>query len=501
MSRQALVGMFSLAAIILVIVIAYFLTNLGARTGYPLAVHFQSAAGLQNNAAVYLSGIQVGSVDSIKLLPDDTVDVILSIKQGVGIPTTSRFLMQAPVTGSPTVLIVPPHGGPLPYPTFPPGVAPIDKQPRGSNPATIADLLQQGQGEIRRLDTILAELEKREPQLLATAQSTLSNANEMTGTLKTAVAQISEMLRSDLGTAGANIAAMAKTMNSTMTLNAPRLSHLVAQLDQTSVELNRSMAAIEGLATDPQLKNNLLTTTANVAETTEELKYVLADVRSITSDPQTQSRIRDAVANLDAVLERAASIMGKLGGRSHVPGVDSGVPSSAPSPSASATPHALSGSERLSLGSALGSIARELIEIQVRVGELDKQQVCCPEPLYSADRGPQTDVNAIFLPHSSTSVILGANDIGQYTTWNLAALESVAPYARVGGGVLYSRLGVIGQLGENGTGLDARFYDPRHPMLDVYGNVRIAPWANLFFGERAINQPWRRTDYGIEFHY
>jgi hypothetical protein len=276
---------------------------------------------------------------------------------------------------------------------------------------------------------------------------------------------------------------------------------MVAQLDQTSVELNRSMAAIEGLATDPQLKSNLLTTTANVAETTEELKFVLADVRSITSDPQTQARIRDAIANLDAVLERASSIMGKLGGRSHVPGVDEPLPSPGASPSASPTPHALSSSERLDLGSALASIAHELIEIQVRVGELDRQEVCCPEPLFSADRGLQTDVNALLLPRSGTSVLFGANDIGQYTTWNLAALESVAPYARVGGGILYSRLGIMGELGANGTGLDARFYDPRHPMLDLYGKVRVAPWADLFFGERAVNQPWRRTDYGIEFRY
>jgi phospholipid/cholesterol/gamma-HCH transport system substrate-binding protein len=501
MSRQAQVGMFSIAAIVLLIVVVYVLTNLGARTGYPLGIHFQSAAGLQNNAAVYFSGIQVGSVDRVKLLPDDSVDVIVSIRQGIGIPTASRFLIQAPVTGSPSLVIVPPHGGPTPYPTLAPGVAAIDKQPQGTNPATIGDLLQQGQGEIRRLDTILAALEKREPELLATAQSTLSNANEMTETFKTSVAEIAGMLRTDLGTAGANIAAMSRTLNSTMTLDAPRLSHMVAQLDETSVELNKSMAAIEGLATDPQLKENLLATTANVAETTEELKYVLADVRGITSDPQTQAHIRDAIANLDAVLQRAASIMAKLGGRSHVPGVDTGAPSPETSPSPSATPHALSGSERLSLGSALASIAHELIAIQIRVGELDEQQVCCPEPLFSADRGPQTDVNAVLLPHATTSVMFGANDIGQYTTWNLAALESVAPYARVGGGILYSRLGIMGQLGANGTGLDARFYDPRHPMLDLYGQVRIAPWADVFFGERALNQPWRRSDYGIEFRY
>lgn len=153
------------------------------------------------------------------------------------------------------------------------------------------------------------------------------------------------------------------------------------------------------------------------------------------------------------------------------------------------------------MGDVLASLARQLIELQLRVGELDAQHVCCYAPLLTADRGPQTDVNAVLLPQSSTSVMFGANDIGYNTTWNLAALHDVAPGVRLGGGLLYSRLGVLGTVGSNGTGLDVRFYDPRRPTLDLYGEVHITPWAQIFFGERAINQVQRRTDYGLQFHY
>ena len=61
-------------------------------------------------------------------------------------------------------------------------VLPIDQQPQGTNPATIQDLLDQGQGEVRRLDTMLAELERREPKLLNTFQSALNNANDISVT-------------------------------------------------------------------------------------------------------------------------------------------------------------------------------------------------------------------------------------------------------------------------------------------------------------------------------
>jgi ABC-type transporter Mla subunit MlaD len=503
MSRQALVGLFSIVAIVLLFVIFYFLTNLGAKTGYKLGIHFATAGGLQNNAPVLFSGLQVGSVDHISLLPDDSVDVIVSIRQGIGIPTASRFLIQAPVAGSPTLVIVPPRGGPLPYPTFAPTIAPIAQQPRGENPVTVADLLAQGQGEIRRLDTILANLQRSEPKLLATLQSTLANANDMTRTLRSSVAGLTATLQVDLGTAGANIAAMSRTLNSTATLDAPKVDRMLSQLDDASQELNRSVAAIEGLATDPQLRANVLTTTQNIAQTTQELAQVLGDLRRVTADPATQEHMRETIANLDAVMQRAASLLGRLGGRSHVYGVDRGVPppGTSPTPSSQASPRPLTRNERTAMGNALSTLARELIDVQVRVGELDREQVCCSSPLLTSDRGPQTDVNAILFPHGTTSVMFGANDIGHQTTWNLAALERVAPYVQVGGGVLYSRLGILSEIGANGNGLDARFYDARRPTLDLYGNVRIAPWADLFFGERAINQPERRTDYGIQFHY
>jgi ABC-type transporter Mla subunit MlaD len=491
-SRQALVGLFAIVAVCLFFLVFYELSNLGSRTGYELAVHFDSASGLQNGYGVYMSGLQVGTVEKIVLLPDDTVDVIASIHKGVGVPKGSKFLVSTPFTGAASLQIVPPRGGPMPYPTIAPGIPPVAEQPYGRTAASVQALLEQGQGEIHRLDHILSMLQQSEPELLASVRETLGDVDQVAHTLNTS-----------LGTAGRNIAEMAQTLNSTATLDAPRLNLMLAQLADASEALRRSMTAVESVATDPSLRANVIATTQNIADTTHTLAQLTADLRAITSDPATQAQMRDTIANLDATLERASSLLGKLGGRSHVYGVDAGAtPPPAVSPGGMPSPQPLTYERRETMGGVLSRVALQLVELQLRVGYLDRQHVCCGgTPLLTPDRGPQTDLNAILLPHSQTSVVFGANDIGHQTTWNLAATHEVLPDFRIGGGLLYSRLGVMGQYDDHGNGVDLRFYDPRHPTLDVYGDVHLTSWAQLFFGERAINQPQRRTDVGIQLHY
>ncbi len=489
MSKQAQVGLFTIVALLLLFGVFYVLENLSSRSGYEFAVHFDSAAGMQSGAQVLFSGVQVGSVERIDLLPDDSVDVVLAIDRQIGIPRDSRFLIQAPITGLPALLIIPPRGAPLPYATFPPGIVPVARQPRGENVATVQDLLQEGQGEIRRLDTILALLEQREPRLLASLQDVLGNVNHMTLSL-----------RGSLGEAGENIAAMAATLNSTASLDAPKLNAMMTQLSAASVELRTSMASIESLATDPRLRSDVIATTENIAEATKTLAEAASDLRTVTSDPRTQEQIRDTIANLDATMQRAASLLGRLGGKSHVYGVDVGAtppPETLPSPPPA---QPLSSSMRLLLGGSLAGLAHDLIELQLRVGYLETEHTCC-SPLYPPQNGLETDLNAVFLPHSSTSFMLGANEAAGYTSLNLAALRNVTPNFSLGGGLLYSRLGVLGSYTVNGTGIDTWLYDPSHPALDLYGNVRVAPWAQVYFGERALNQAQRRSELGIQFHY
>jgi phospholipid/cholesterol/gamma-HCH transport system substrate-binding protein len=514
MSRQAQVGAFALLALLLLFGVFYVITDFGTRhTGYRVGIHFESAAGLHAGALVYFSGVTVGTVDTITLLPDNTVDVILAINRDVDIPRDSQFLIQAPLTGDPSLIIVPPHpqpGGP-PLPMLAREVLPIDQQPRGTNTATIADLLQQGQGEIVKLDAMLGDLAKREPKLLDTLQSALTNANDVTVALKGSIGNISSELQRSLAQASANLVALTGTLNGTVQMNSTRINDILANFDQTSRALNASMATLQSLATDPNLKGNVLATTKNIADTTANIADITHDLRGVTGDPQTQAQLKNTVANLDATMQRANSLLGELGGKSSVYGVDAGatpypVGTALPAPGAPGTPapgaSPASGpptAGSLHLQSRLAGIASSLISIQLRISELSEQKVCCPNPLYSADQGPQGDLNAVILPHAKTSLLVGANNIGYSpTTANVALIQSLNSKIRIGGGVLYSQLGFLGAYNNGVFGFDTKIYNIQRPDVDLYGNFNVAKNWTLFVGERALNHAERRFTFGFQ---
>jgi ABC-type transporter Mla subunit MlaD len=530
MTRQAQVGAFAIVALLLLFGVFYVITDFGTRhTGYRVGVHFRSAAGLTPGALVYFSGVNVGSVDSIALLPDNTVDVILAVNRDIDIPAASKFLIQAPLTGSPSLLIVPPAGVRPPVALLPRQVQPVDQQPQGTNTATIADLLQQGQGEVKRFDVVMSQIEARTPKLLNTLQTTLDNANDLTLTTKNSMRQLSAELlalgssmQGDLSVAGSNVVQLTSTLNDAATKNSGKVGRLLDQLQSTSVALNKSMGALQGLATDPQLKANVLATTQSIADATQTLAQLTKDLRTVTGNPQTQAQMRDTIANLDATLQKANSLLGELGGTSNVYGVDAGatpapvvVPHGSPYPVTPGTvpappggsvgeapAKAMTPAARQNLQGKLANVVHNLVAIQLRISGLSVQQSAGLNPVLTKSQGPLGDLNLVVFPHASTSLMVGANSIGNNTTWNAVLLKGSDSGFRIGGGVLYSQIGVLAQMNSlRGFGLETRVYDLTYPMIDLYGNIRLMKNAQLFFGQRDITHASRRNTLGFQYSF
>src|ERR1700733_554207 len=108
MNKQALVGIFTIAALIGLFAFFLVLANVGPSGRYKIGVHFKSAAGLHKGALVYESGVVVGVVDQTNLIPEDfTVEVVLAINNNVDVPRNARFLIEAPLTGDSDLEIVP----------------------------------------------------------------------------------------------------------------------------------------------------------------------------------------------------------------------------------------------------------------------------------------------------------------------------------------------------------------------------------------------------------
>ncbi len=216
-------------------------------------------------------------------------------------------------------------------PLLPRQVLPIGEQPHGTNGASVADLLLEGQGSLKRFDTLMAMIEQRTPKLINTLQTTLNNANDLTLSTKATLQRLSgellalgANLQGSLGEASANVVQLSATLNSSATVDSKKVGALLDEFQSTATSLNRSMTALQDLATDPRLKANILATTENIAQTTATLAALTRDLRTVTGDPQTQAQVRNTVANLDAVMQKANSLLGELGAKSRVYGVDAG---------------------------------------------------------------------------------------------------------------------------------------------------------------------------------
>ncbi|GAC1577943.1 MAG: hypothetical protein NVS3B7_11430 [Candidatus Elarobacter sp.] len=536
MNRQALVGIFTIVSLIGLFAIFFVLANVGTQGRYRVGIHFKSAAGLHKGALVYESGVVVGIVDQTKLLEDFTVDVILAINNSVSVPRNARFLIQAPLTGDSSLEIVPavpppqpagyaaPTTAPAAVAVLPREVLPIAEQPQGTNPATIQDLLDQGQGEVHKLDAMLVELQRREPQLLNTFQSALNNANAISATANKSLTTLSRRvdgltttLELAINQNSATISDLTSTLDNSVKRNTGHFDAIVASLDNSARDLNQTADHVASLAADPQLRSNVLETTQGIAKTATTFASIASDLRQVTGNPQTQAQLRDTVANVDAASQKANSLLAQFGGTSSVYGVDRGA---TPAPGASPRPDGTfpqtgaprangsppPGTIQANVKNKLGSLVKNLVALQVRVSELDKQKANTnSSPLLTKDRGPSTDINVVALPKGATSLFAGVNDIGgPASSWNFAGMATVRPGLQIGGGVLYSRLGARAVYSpglSRALGLEARVYDLRRLTTDAYANVNLGNGLTLFGGERDALRKGRRTTFGLQYQF
>jgi ABC-type transporter Mla subunit MlaD len=517
MSKQALVGVFTIVALLALFGIFFVLENIGTQGRYQIGVHFKSASGLHKGALVYESGVLVGLVDRTVLEPNFSVEVIMSIDNSVDVPRDARFIVQAPLTGDTTLEIVPLSNAPtVAANVLPRQILPLDQQPTGTNPATLQDLLDQGQGEVKRLDTMLAELEAREPKLLGTLQSALDNANQVSITtnrtfsrLSARIDSLTDTLQLALQQGSTNLTDMTQQLDSAVKRNSGHFDSIATALDASAHDLNDTADHIKELAADPRLRADILTTTHGLAQTATTFAALASDLRQVTGNQQTQAELRDTIANADAVMQKANSLLGRVGGQSAVYGVDvtaTPAPGTSPLPGApfpAASPRAQMSPQSMKF--RVGDLVHQLVALQIRVSELDQEAAGAnSSPLLTSDRGPSTDVNAVFFPHGSTSFYTGVNDIGgPSSSANFAALTHLSPHFDVGGGILYSRLGARADYdpGASGLGLEGLIYDPRHPTADGYLNLKLGGGFELFGGERDILHSGRRTVFGLQLQH
>jgi phospholipid/cholesterol/gamma-HCH transport system substrate-binding protein len=480
-STRARVGIFALLALIGAFAAYYFITNLGLRSsGYQIGIRFRDVGGLQEGSTVLLSGVEVGEVTSVALLPDESVEVICTIRRGNHLYRHSGYSVATTLTGSTTLAVTLPRHRDADD-VLPERVLPEDEQPWGTLPPTIADLVSAGQEQLRNFSKTMKVVNAELPGIARRFSLVAMHTDELvvhtdetlvvlSGQLRDTVA----LLDTTIATSGRNVNQLTGNVNGLLADNRQKIGELIAHLADTTKQLDRTLSGVASIAQDPLLHASLVGTVANMQAATAKLKAIATEVEGITGDPKTQDQLRGAIQNLDAASAKVNAILG--GGE----GQTASQTQSSPAPAPSGAP--LRG----------GLFGQPLVQAHVR------------ETWGNRGGGPASDLNVDLLPGARTHLTFGANDLGYSTTYNFLLDRSTDPSLQVGAGVLYSKLGIAALFRPfgNPVGIDARLYDPKHPTLDLYGDLRLTQRLQLFYGERSLFGPAAKTpSFGFQINY
>lgn len=236
------------AAVIFFAGIRYFQDIPIFRGSYELYTHFENANGLTAGNAVRINGVNVGSVEDVRLdLAQNRVRVRFRIDRDVTIPQGSYASVSGlSMLGSVSIRI---HLGPLDNPAVEPGSA-----LPGQQQDALANLSDRAPELINRLDSTLASVEtafdqagRQLGQPSSTLQETLvaiqQSASTLDRFLRTEQQHLSAVLDSVAHLTG-TLNALADSTGDSLHVTVRSLNDVLARLDRTTSNLNDVVAKV-----------------------------------------------------------------------------------------------------------------------------------------------------------------------------------------------------------------------------------------------------------------
>jgi len=293
------VGLFVAAGIILVAVLMLnFSRGVGMFKGkYEVKMHTRTVAGLKPRSAVYLSGIQVGNVDSVQLdQTNKNVIVHLKILKQYPLRKDAKFVIeQIGVLGDQFVII---------YPGTP--EAPLlndGDDVTGFEPFNFQDLARSTTDLLKRFDQLGAvvgdAIQRVNSQILD--PNTLSNLSRTIGNFR----QVSERT---LG--------LVDDVSTVVTNNAPALGHSMSNLIAFSARMDKLAGDLDETVASNRV--GLTTSMRNLEDATVSLKKLTADAEAghgviggLFRDDELRVQLSQTVSNL-AVLSSNLNRYGLL---------------------------------------------------------------------------------------------------------------------------------------------------------------------------------------------
>ncbi len=314
---------------------AFFLQASLLRHTYGLDVLFDDATGIDKGAPVQQSGVQVGTVDKVRL-EGQRADLHLSLNDKVDgkpyrVPLGSQFVISTPLLGNTGILTIvpPPDAGKRPGRTIQAGAANLQGTRTGDVAASIAranGLIDQLTVAAKNANALLAD-KRLQSNLLETVNNIDAASrggaqltDKLSRTLDTDNAQVLQLLHqtsTDSKLALSNINATTGTFKSLATGNRAQLNEIVGNLRDTTASVAGLTQSASDLLKNGNINQNLSGTVANLKATTDKLALVATNIQTLTGDATIQANLKgtvqnihDASAQTEALLERLNKIAG-----------------------------------------------------------------------------------------------------------------------------------------------------------------------------------------------
>ncbi len=251
MNLETKVGAFVIAGLVLMGTAIFLLGDYTLEKRYPLYVRFHDVANLTKNAPVKLSGVEVGQVRDI-VLDQDHAKVICSIRKGVDIYRDAVFTIGATgIIGSKYLQIDQGHSKT--------GILGSGETIDGEDPQDIQKSLNKALASLQKtLDELNTDTGRG--TLAANLKDTVANVREMTANLNDLIETTKPNLE--------------KAMSRADDISA-KLDDLLAKSNQMMTGLSTDKGAVGALLHDPQVKEDVKQTIADVKQAAETAKDTL----------------------------------------------------------------------------------------------------------------------------------------------------------------------------------------------------------------------------------
>ncbi|MBS0382869.1 MAG: MCE family protein [Proteobacteria bacterium] len=284
-AHHVLIGAFTLAVVVLVLLFALWLgkTSLNKQYNHYDIVFTEAVTGLSKGSPVQYNGIQIGEVSQLKLDPKDPRKVLARIQVAADTPIKTDTRAKLGLLGLTGVAFVQLTGGaPNSAPLMPTPANPVPVI--HSESSALTKLLESGGDVVTSLNGILDRLGRIvSDQNVERINTTLDNIAQTTSALAAE--------RDDLKTLIAQAAAASKQLNETLAganqlVNGPghetldRAASAMAALQQTTQTLNKLLADNQG-----SLQSGLRGMD-QIGPTLRELRSTVRDIHHITSQLQ-----------------------------------------------------------------------------------------------------------------------------------------------------------------------------------------------------------------------